>query len=48
MSQALKTPLTYQWVVPIIRQSVEKNPGIQYEALRGLIWPYAKEYAITT
>ena len=49
MSQApLKTPLTYQWVVPIIRQSVEKNPGIQYEALRGLIRPYAKEYAITT
>jgi hypothetical protein len=48
MSQApLKTPLTYQWVVPIIRQSVEKNPGIQYEALRGLIRPYAKEYAIT-
>ena len=40
MSQALKTPLTYQWVVPIIRQSVEKNPGIQYEALRGLIRPY--------
>jgi hypothetical protein len=26
---------------------VEKNPGIQYEALRGLIRPYAKEYAIT-
>jgi len=49
MSKApLKTALTYQWVIPIIRQSVEKNPGIQYEALRGLIWPYAKEYAITT
>ena len=26
---------------------MEKNPGIQYEALRGLIRPYAKEYAIT-
>ena len=27
---------------------MEKNPGIQYEALHGLIRPYAKDYAITT
>ena len=43
MSKApLKTPLTYQWGVPIFRQSVEKNPGIQYEALGGLIRPYER------
>ena len=48
MRAALKTPLTYQWVIPIIRQSMEKNSGIQYKALHGLIRPYAKDYAITT
>ena len=48
MKAALKTPLTYQWAIPIIQQSMEKNPGIQYKALHGLIRPYAKDYAITT
>jgi len=43
----LKTPLSYLWVVPIFRQSVEKKPGVDYEALRDLLRPYANEYAIT-
>ena len=43
----MKTPLSHQWMVPIIRFAVEKNPGIDYEALRNLMRPYAKDYAIT-
>ena len=42
-----KTPLSHLWVVPIIRSAVEKNPGVDYEALRNLIRPYAKDYSIT-
>jgi len=42
-----KTPLSHLWVVPIIRSAVEKNPGVDYETLRNLIRPYAKDYSIT-
>lgn len=50
MKVPLKTPLplTYQWALPIFWQIVEKNPWIDYEALRDLMRPYAKEYAIAT
>ena len=43
----LKTPLYYKWVVPIIRSRVEKKPGLDYEALRDALRPYARETAIT-
>jgi hypothetical protein len=43
----LKTPLYYEWVILIIRSRVEKKPGIEYEALRDALRPYARETAIT-
>jgi hypothetical protein len=42
-----KTPLSHQWMVPIIQPVVKKNPGIDYETLHNLMRPYAKDYAIT-
>jgi hypothetical protein len=41
------TPLSSAWVVPMIKRTVEQDPGVGYKQLRGLIRPYAKDHHIT-
>ena len=42
------TPLYYKWVVPIFRPLIISKPGIDYEALRNALRPYAHDGAITS
>ena len=41
------SPLASAWVLPMIMRTVEQDPGVGYEQLRGLIRPYTKDHDIT-
>jgi hypothetical protein len=47
MNKPLHTPLYYKWVIPIFCPLVKKKPGIDYEALRCALRPFANDSAIT-
>ncbi len=47
MYKPLHTPLYYKLVIPIFHPLVEKKPGIDYEALRCALRPFANDSAIT-
>ena len=46
MKKSTHTPLYYKWVVPIFRPLIITKPGIDYEALRNALRPYAHDGAI--
>ncbi len=47
MTKSMNTPLYYKWVVPIFCPLVTLKPGIDYEALRNALRPYANDGSIT-
>ena len=47
MNKSTHAPLYYKWVVPIFRPLIITKPGIDYEALRNALRPYAHDGAIT-
>ncbi len=44
---ALHTPIKSKYVVPFIQAAVGDNPGITYQAMRDIMKPYTKDYALT-
>ncbi len=44
---ALCTPIKSKYVVPFIKAAVGNNPGVAYQAIRDIMKPYAKDYALT-
>ena len=47
MKKGMNTPLYYKWVLPIFHPLVTLKPGIDYEALRNALRPYANDGSIT-
>ena len=43
----LRVPIKARFLVAIIKDAVSENPGITYQAIREIMKPYAKEYALT-
>jgi hypothetical protein len=43
----LRTPIKSKYVVSSIQAAVGNNPGIRYQAMRDIMKPYAKYYALT-
>ncbi len=44
---ALCTPIKSKYVVSFIKAAVGDNPGMAYQAMRDIMKPYAKDYALT-
>ncbi len=44
---ALHTPIKSKYVVPFIKAAVDNNPGMVYQAMRDIMKPCAKDYALT-
>ncbi len=44
---ALRTPIKSKYVVPFIKAAICNNPGMAYQAMRDIMKPYAKDYALT-
>jgi hypothetical protein len=44
---ALHTPIKSKYLVLFIQAAVGDNPGITYQAMRDIMKPYAKDYALT-
>ncbi len=43
----LCTPIKSKYVVPFIKAAISDNPSMAYQAMRDIMMPYAKEYALT-
>jgi hypothetical protein len=44
---ALRKHIRSKYVVPFIKAAIGDNPGMAYQAMRDIIKPYAKDYALT-
>ncbi len=45
--QALRTPIKSKYIVPVIKAAIGDSPGMAYQAMRDIMKPYAKDYALT-
>jgi hypothetical protein len=41
------TPIKSKYVLPFIKAAISDNPGMTYQAMRDIMMPYAKDYALT-
>jgi hypothetical protein len=44
---SLRTPIKSKYIVPFIKEAVSNNPSISYRAIKELMRPYAKDFALT-
>jgi hypothetical protein len=44
---ALHTPIKSKYIVIFTRAAINDNPGMAYKAMRDIMTPYAKDYALT-
>jgi hypothetical protein len=42
----LRTPIKSKYVVPFIKAAISNNPRMAYQAMRDIMMPYAKDYAL--